>query len=244
MVELEMSIEAYMMRTLMVENFVDILEACIQRSSLIDIVLMASEEPIIRDNVSNFSDVEQQHDVHEHREPNNQNSSVIAHNIVHLVKTNPSIEIKTLIASMLQWFGYTVSYKKAWTTKQKALEIPFGSWEQSYNYLLVWMTTAQHFVLDTIIRYKNSSSMEDGEDESPRVGGTFLTRKYCGTLLTTIEQDGGRNNFPLTFAIVENETKKGWMWFLHYLRRYVTPQPHLCIILDRRTSLLATLQSK
>jgi len=196
-------------------------------------------------------------------------SSVIAHNIVHLVKTNPSIEIKTLIASMLQWFGYTVSYKKAWTTKQKALEIPFGSWEQSYNYLLVWMTTAQHFVLDTIIRYKNSSSMEDGEDESPRVilnrvfwafkpciedfqyyksivqvGGTFLTRKYCGTLLTTIEQDGGRNNFPLTFAIVENETKKGWMWFLHYLRRYVTPQPHLCIILDRRTSLLATLQSK
>ena len=36
---------------------------------------MASEEPIIRDNVSNFSDVEQQHDVHEHREPNNQSES-------------------------------------------------------------------------------------------------------------------------------------------------------------------------
>ena len=58
-------------------------------------------------------------------------SSVIAHNIVHLVKTNPGIEIKTLIADMLQWFGYTVSYKKAWTTKQKALEMAFKSWEQS-----------------------------------------------------------------------------------------------------------------
>ena len=31
-----MSIEAYMIRTLMVENFVHILEACIQKSSQID----------------------------------------------------------------------------------------------------------------------------------------------------------------------------------------------------------------
>ena len=44
-------------------------------------------------------------------------SSVIVCNIVHLVKTNPGIQIKTLIANMLQRFGYTVTYKKAWTTK-------------------------------------------------------------------------------------------------------------------------------
>ena len=50
-------------------------------------------------------------------------SSVIAHNIVHLVKTNPSIEIKTLIADILQRFDYIVSFKKAWITKQKALDI-------------------------------------------------------------------------------------------------------------------------
>ena len=96
-------------------------------------------------------------------------SSVFAPNIFHLVKTNLGIEIKTLIADMLQRFGYTVSYKKAWATKQKALEMTFESWEQSYSYLPVWLTTAQHFVLGTIVRYKTSSSMEDGEDESPRV---------------------------------------------------------------------------
>jgi len=45
------------------------------------------------------------------------------------VKTNPGIEIKTLIADILQQFGYTTSYKKTWTTKQKALEMTFGSWE-------------------------------------------------------------------------------------------------------------------
>ena len=38
-----MSIEAYMMRTLMVENFVDILETCIQRNPLIDIVFVIDD---------------------------------------------------------------------------------------------------------------------------------------------------------------------------------------------------------
>ncbi|KAL5153427.1 hypothetical protein HKD37_19G052972 [Glycine soja] len=181
-------------------------------------------------------------------------SSLIAHNIVQLVKTNPSIEIKTLIANMLQRFGYIVSYKKACTSKQKALEMTFGSWEQSYSYLPIWMTTDQHFVPNTIVRYKTSSSMEGGEDESPRVilnhpciegfqyckpivqvDKTFLTRKYC---------DGRRNNFPLAFAIIKSETKEAWMWFLHYLRRHVTPQLNFCIISDRGTGLLAALQSE
>jgi len=36
---------------------------------------MTSEEPIIRDNVSDFSDDEQQHNFHEHGEPSNQSES-------------------------------------------------------------------------------------------------------------------------------------------------------------------------
>ena len=38
-----MSIQAYMMRTLMVENFVDILEMRIQRRPLIDIMLVMDD---------------------------------------------------------------------------------------------------------------------------------------------------------------------------------------------------------
>jgi len=40
---LEMSIEAYMMKTLLVENFVGFLEMRIQRSLLIDIVLVMDD---------------------------------------------------------------------------------------------------------------------------------------------------------------------------------------------------------
>ena len=38
-----MSIEVYMMRTLVVENFVDILEMCDQRNLLIDIVFVMDD---------------------------------------------------------------------------------------------------------------------------------------------------------------------------------------------------------
>ena len=38
--KLKMSIDACMMRTLMVENFINILKECIQRSPLIDIMLV------------------------------------------------------------------------------------------------------------------------------------------------------------------------------------------------------------
>jgi len=134
---------------------------------------------------------------------------------------------------MLQHFGYTISYKKAWTTKYKTLEIAFESWEESYSYMPVWMITAQYFVLSTIVRYKTSTSMEDGDDESSKlilnrvfwtfkpciegfqyckpivqVDGTFLMGKYRGTLLTVIGQDGSRNNFPLVFAIVESRSRE------------------------------------
>jgi len=49
-------------------------------------------------------------------------SSVIAHNVVHLVKTNPGIEIKTLIADMQQRFGYTVHTKKHGQSNKKPLK--------------------------------------------------------------------------------------------------------------------------
>ena len=95
------------------------------------------------------------------------------------------------------------------------------------------MTTAQHFAPSIIVKYKTTNSMEDGEDDSSRVilnrmfwafkpciegfqyyklivqvDETFLTEKYCGTLLTVIKHDGNQHIFPLTFEIVESESKE------------------------------------
>ena len=77
-----------------------------------------------------------------------------------------------------------------------------------------------------------------------QVDGTFLTGRYHGTLLTATAQDGNRNIFPLAFAIVEGEAREALIWLFQLLRQYVTPQPNLCMITDRGTSITSALQSE
>jgi len=63
----------------------------------------------------------------------NLDSSQIASFVVNSVKENPSIPIKTLIAKIKNGLGYSVTYKKAWVAKRKAIAMEFGDWDESYN---------------------------------------------------------------------------------------------------------------
>jgi len=65
----------------------------------------------------------------------NLDSHQIAPIVVNSVRTNPSIPVKSLIAEIKNRYGYSVTYRKAWIAKQKALAMEFGDWEDSYNYL-------------------------------------------------------------------------------------------------------------
>ncbi|KAL5154002.1 hypothetical protein HKD37_19G053460 [Glycine soja] len=141
----------------------------------------------------------------------------IAHNIVDLVKENLGIPIKTLMVDILQRFGYTMAYKNAWTAKQKAHEIAFGAFKPC------------------IEGFQYCKPILEVDD-------TFLQENIM--VLYSLSLQKMVNISPLTFTIVESESKEDWIWFLDYFRRYVTPQPNLCIILDRGTSLLVSLQSE
>jgi len=199
----------------------------------------------------------------------NFDSSEIAAIIVNSVKSNPSIPIKSLVAEIKNRYGYSVSYKKAWIAKQKALAMEFGDWEDSYNHLRKWLQAIQEVVPGTIVQCTGHPNVvDDVEDHSTyifervfwsfkpciegfkyckpivQVDGTFLTGKYHKTFLTAISQDGNRNIFPLAFAIVEGETKEALIWFFQLLGEHVTPQDNLCLITDRGRAILSALQSE
>ncbi|KAL5128778.1 hypothetical protein HKD37_14G040964 [Glycine soja] len=225
---------------------------------------MATEEPIIRDNVNDFSNDEQQHDFDEHGEPTNQSESssyfeTISSQFSENQEYSNPYQRTTSVNTNDFYEGLTFESKQAVVNAIKQFHFMHSFnfdvvKNKSDNYLSIWFTAAQHFVPSTIVKYKTSSSMEEGDDNPPRVilnrvfwsfnpcikgfkycktlvqvDETFLTGKYHGTLLTSIGQDGSRNYFPLAFEIVESETKEAWMWFLHYLRRYVTLQPN-CVL--------------
>jgi len=54
--------------------------------------------------------------------------------------------------------------------------------------------------------------------------------KYKGTLLLAVAQGGNNKTILITFALVEGETKEGWMFFLKNLRRHVTQGRSICMV--------------
>ncbi|KAF1879354.1 hypothetical protein Lal_00005820 [Lupinus albus] len=192
------------------------------------------------------------------------NSSFIANCIIHLVSEDPGIPVKALVKEIVTRFGYTVTYRKAWTAKQIAMSQIYGDWEGSYKELPRWFNTVQCYAASTIVRYASSRHDESSSLILDRVfwafkpciegfgfckpilqvDGTFLTGKYNGTLLIASSQDGNRRIFPVAFAIVEGETKEAWEWFFYNVHTYVTPQPNICIISDRGTGLLGALRTE
>ncbi|XP_047179213.1 uncharacterized protein LOC124846045 [Vigna umbellata] len=198
----------------------------------------------------------------------NLDSTHIATIISNSILTNPSILVKSLIADIKGRFGYSVSYRKAWIAKQKALAMEFGDWEDSYNHMPRWLHAVKEANPGTIFQCTGSPVNIDGDTDDNcyimervfwsfgpciegfkyckpilQVDGTFLTGKYHGTLLTAIGQDGNRNIFPLAFVIVEGETKEALIWFFQLLREHICHQQNICIITDRGKGILSALRS-
>lgn len=76
---------------------------------------------------------------------------VITSCISSLVEADPMVPIRVLQASVHEKYGFSVSYRKAWLAKQKAIAQIYGDWENSYNELPKWLLGLQSFMPGTFI---------------------------------------------------------------------------------------------
>ncbi|XP_020970320.1 uncharacterized protein LOC107621097 [Arachis ipaensis] len=189
-------------------------------------------------------------------------SDTIADAIRPLVEADPSINVKSIIAEVQGRFNYTVSYRKAWLAKQKAVAKNFGDWEVSYQTLPVWLKAMTVKMPSSRVQIKTLPVYRESEEVQGvrvlhcifwsfypcivafrhckplvQVDGTHLYEKYKGALLVAIAQDGNQNIVPITFVIVKGETADAWEFFLTNLRRYVVTIDGVGIIFDRHTSI-------
>ncbi|KAF1885812.1 hypothetical protein Lal_00042681 [Lupinus albus] len=131
------------------------------------------------------------------------------HTCVSTISEDPGIPVKALVKTIVTRFGYTITYRKAWTAKQIAMSQIYGEWEGSYKELPRWFNTVQCYAPDTIVRYAASHHDDNSSLILDRVfwafkpciegfgfckpilqvDGTFLTGKYIGTLLIASSQD-------------------------------------------------------
>ncbi|XP_016185989.1 uncharacterized protein LOC107627677 [Arachis ipaensis] len=193
-------------------------------------------------------------------------SDTITDAIIPLVEANPSIKVKSAIAEVQGRFNYTVSYRKAWLAKQKAVAKIFGDWEVSYQTLPVWLKAMTVKMPRSRVQIKTLTVYHESEEVQGvrvlhrvfwsfyscivafrhckplvQVDGTHLYGKYKGAFLVAVAQDGNQNIVPIAFAIVEGETADVWEFFLTNLRRYVVIIDGVGIISDRHTSIDAAI---
>ncbi|XP_057756101.1 uncharacterized protein LOC130975304 [Arachis stenosperma] len=147
-----------------------------------------------------------------------------------------------VIAEVQSKFNYTISYRKAWLAKQKAVESIFGGWEASYEALPIWFEAMCHKEPLAVVHFETMPAYQ-GDDLVPdiRVDGTHLYGKYKGCLLVAVSQDGNNNIVPIAFAIVKGETSEAWHFFLSNLRQHVVTRDGIGLIYDRHDSIRSVI---
>ncbi|XP_016167133.1 uncharacterized protein LOC107609641 [Arachis ipaensis] len=194
-------------------------------------------------------------------------STTIAEAIKPLVEADPALKVKSVIAEAQSKFNYTVSYRKTWLAKQKAVEKIFGGWEASYEALPIWFEAMCHKEPSAVVHFETMPAYQ-GDDlvtdirvlhrvfwsyypcirafrhckPVVQVDGTHLYGKYKGCLLVAMSQDGNNNIVPIAFAIVEGETSDAWHFFLSNLRQHVVTQDGVGLISDRHESINAAVE--
>ncbi|KAI0501638.1 hypothetical protein KFK09_016583 [Dendrobium nobile] len=184
------------------------------------------------------------------------NSQFISFYILPIIRKQKDLKPREIIGRIESKFNIKVSYMKAWDARRKAIKVVFGSWEESYRTLNLFMDDVASAMPGTIYRIQSTQTNRFQRlfwAFGPSIigwifcrpvlclDGTFLLGKYRGTLLTAIGMDANNGLYPLAFAIVESECNESWIWFLRQVNELlpvVTNRHNLCIISDRHAGLV------
>ncbi|KAK5771718.1 hypothetical protein PVK06_047958 [Gossypium arboreum] len=140
-------------------------------------------------------------------------SDMFASLILQTLKANPKTSVPVLIANIHSQLKYMPSYRKVWIAKQKALENMHGRWDASYNEVWQWCQVMKRYVPGCITDLDTTTTDCSVDAKCSSV---------CSGALSNVE----------THLYTAS----------HWLRRHVCPQPDICIISDRGTGILATIE--
>ncbi|XP_057249334.1 uncharacterized protein LOC130590794 [Beta vulgaris subsp. vulgaris] len=161
-------------------------------------------------------------------------SKFISYHIRNLVEIDLSIKVRHLIEVIKQQFHFTISYKKAWLAKQKAIAHVFGDWDESFQILPHFMQAMKEANPGTIVHFDDHRTADPKFEMFQRVfwafGPSIQGFQHCRPLITI---DG-------THLYAENGDS--WPWFMACIRRFVTQRIGLCVLSDRHLGIMKAMK--
>ncbi|CAL5061313.1 unnamed protein product [Urochloa decumbens] len=191
-------------------------------------------------------------------------SSFPAQYVKETLEKNPAMTMEEIVVYLAETYGKHISHAGAWRAKQKALELGFGTFYDSYNYVPRWLKD---------ITYNDPGNFVDMKDSEVAgckdfrvlhsifwafslciqafvscrpvlcIKSTSLCGKYQGVLITAIALDANDDYIPVAFAIIEEESKESWLWFLRNVNRAIIKQrSDVCVIHDHKRELMDAVE--
>ncbi|XP_047961416.1 uncharacterized protein LOC125206171 [Salvia hispanica] len=199
------------------------------------------------------------------RDHANFSSAMIALCIRHHVRQCADFKVFSIIADVQDRFGVSISYKKAWYAKRKAIEFVYGGWEESFRQLPSYMFELQSQNPGTIVEWKHNELLSQRrtnvfnyvfwafgpaihafQKAAPvlTIDGTHLRGRFKGKLLVACGFDANKTCLPIAYAVVDEETNDSWSWFLDHVRTHVVKyEREVCIISDRHKGIFKAMKS-
>ncbi|KAM6541244.1 hypothetical protein CsatB_005691 [Cannabis sativa] len=163
-----------------------------------------------------------------------------------------------IMKDMLDDYGVSMSYSKAWRSREKAIELVRGKTDESYQQLPMYLHmlkvanpgTITSLTTDDKDRFKYlylayAHSIKGWQHCRPIivVDGTFMKSSYRGTLFTASTMDASNNIFPLAFGVGDSENDEAWEYFFTKLKETYGERKDLVIISDRHQSIENAVQT-
>ena len=141
---------------------------------------------------------------------------------------------RDIIADMKSMYGIQLLYSKAHTSLQYALELTYGTHEESFQLLPSFAYVLEELNNGTIMDiqcidenqflyfFMSFRASIRGFRRCMRpviaVDGTHLKGRYLGTIFVATAQDGNEQTYPIAFGYGDSKNNSSWEWFLQTLK--------------------------
>ncbi|KAH6756374.1 hypothetical protein C2S53_002673 [Perilla frutescens var. hirtella] len=160
---------------------------------------------------------------------------------------------RAMIAEILREYGIEVGYSVALRARNLAIEMVYGSHDQSFAVLPAYLEILKRFNPDTVYDLETDSDdrfmytfVALGVCRAAfsicmrpviAIDGTHLKGKTKGILFVAVTKDGNEQCFPLAIGVGPIENDAAWTWFMERFKRAFGDRDDLVIVSDQHVSI-------